>query len=108
MQTIPDSLPRKTTGTENPSPDSPSAALAATPDSGKTRNQCAYLQVDHHRRRRSRSTDPDFQIGTCTNQITEDPDLPIAKEEDKFFVVAVVVAGTREEDHPCLLAGAPC
>ncbi|XXG48499.1 hypothetical protein AAC387_Pa02g2928 [Persea americana] len=43
MQTIPDSLPRKTTGTENPSPDSPSAALAATPDSGKTRNQCAYL-----------------------------------------------------------------
>ncbi|XXG72545.1 hypothetical protein AAC387_Pa07g1614 [Persea americana] len=48
MQTIPDSLPKKTTGLENPSPDSPSAALAATPGSGETRNQCAYLQVGHH------------------------------------------------------------
>ncbi|XXG63753.1 hypothetical protein AAC387_Pa05g1865 [Persea americana] len=48
MQTIRDSSPRKTTGTENPGPDSPNAALAATPDSGKTRNQCAYLQVGHH------------------------------------------------------------
>ncbi|KAJ8640610.1 hypothetical protein MRB53_017304 [Persea americana] len=45
MQTIHDSLPRKTTGTENPGPDSPNAALAATPDSGKTRNQCPYLQI---------------------------------------------------------------
>ncbi|XXG86915.1 hypothetical protein AAC387_Pa11g1731 [Persea americana] len=48
MQTIANSLLRKTTGIENPSLDSASAALATTPNSGKTRNQCAYLQVGHN------------------------------------------------------------
>ncbi|RWR88205.1 mannose-specific lectin [Cinnamomum micranthum f. kanehirae] len=46
--------------------------------------------------------------GPAVSNGTKDPDSPIAKEEDKFFVGAVVIAGTRGDDHHCHLAGATC